>query len=187
VRDYNLAVLYSREFYSLVRHHLRPGGFVAIDTPSGSCIRRDSLWPVYSSTLHAAGFRTVVSYASHLNLDGHRVEAAIDDLAAHASLQAELGGGRERDLGYAERRDILRRYTHQELEIALQEFVLAFPDRRAVNTQWIPFGVPLRVFGPAQLPAAFSEACPRRSDPRLVNSIFRPTLPPLAFLAVRFP
>jgi spermidine synthase len=185
-RDYNVAVLYSREFYSMVRHHLTPDGFVAIDTPSGWCGHARNLWGIYSSTLRAAGFRTVVPLASHINLDSARVSKALDTLAKESSLVTHRPGGVERELGYAERRDFLRRYSRQELERALQEFTVAFPVRRQVNTQWVDFGIPLRMFGPSQLAIAF-DSCPMGRDPGQVNSLFRPTLPELALLSVRFP
>jgi hypothetical protein len=46
-------------------------------------------------------------------------------------------------------------------------------------------GVPLRVFGPEQLPLALVEDCPSYADASLVNSVVRPTLPRLALDSMR--
>jgi spermidine synthase len=186
-RDYTTAVLYSREFYSMVRHHLEPDGFVAIDTPNGWCGAEPNLWDVYSSTLRAGGFETVVSVVSRVNLDGRRVAAAIDELAANSTVTRETKGGGERALPYEERRQYLRRFAGQTLGGAVQEFTLAFPVERTPNTEWRDFAVPLHVFGPGQLALALDDTCSARAEPDRVNSIFRPVLPELTFLAVRFP
>ena len=63
--------------------------------------------------------------------------------------------------------------------------MLAFPDHRSVTpTAWHDYGVPLYAFGPEQLPLAFDDGCVHVPDPAQVNSVFRPTLPPLGFLGM---
>ncbi|MFC1816022.1 hypothetical protein ACFL0M_08775 [Thermodesulfobacteriota bacterium] len=52
---YDLAKLYSFEFYSLVRHCVAADGFVAADLPAGESV----LWNEYYSTLRAAGFEFI--------------------------------------------------------------------------------------------------------------------------------
>jgi spermidine synthase len=186
-RDYNTAVLYSREFYSMVRHHLEPDGFVAIDTPNGWCGNDPNLWDVYSSTLRAAGFETIAPVISRVNVDGRRVAAAIDDVAANSTLTTAKADGRERALPLDERRAYLRRFAGAQFGATVQEFTLAFPVERTISTVWRDFGVPLHVFGRGHLPLAFDQTCPDTADATKVNSIFRPTLPELTFLAIRFP
>jgi spermidine synthase len=186
-RDYNTSVLYSREFYAMVRHHLEPDGFVVIDTPNGWCGTDPNLWDVYSSTLRAAGFATVTPVVSRINIDGRRITAAIDSIAANSELSATSPDGTERAYGYDERRKYLRRFARQQFGATVQEFTLAFPSARRIDAEWRDFGIPLHVFGPGQLASALDRTCPADTDPAKVNSIFRPTLPELTFLAVRFP
>ena len=62
-RDYNVAKVYSREFYALARAHLRSDGFLMLDAPDGDCHYTDTpenLWHVYDNTLRAAGFARVM-------------------------------------------------------------------------------------------------------------------------------
>jgi spermidine synthase len=183
-RNYNLAMLYSREFYSLVRHRLAPGGFVALDAPDGSCDIENSLWPVYASTLHAAGFQTVLSILSRVDFEAPSIAGALDRLAQNTALQLATPGGGSIRATPAQARKYLEEYAEEE--IVPQEFILAFPHRRSPELVWHDFGIPLDALRPRHLPLAVP-TCADHDDPHLVNSIFRPTLPPLELLSVLFP
>lgn len=185
-RDYNLSMLYSREFYSLVRHRLAPGGFMAFDAPDMSCESDSHMWRVYHSTLHAAGFRTILPLRSVYAFDEPRVERALDLWASEYTLEARRDDGTVvRELTPAETREHFRREMAEQ--VVMQEFILAFPDERTPNTTWHDAGIQLDAFRPIHLARAFTGDCPPDTDPALVNSVFRPTMPDLELLTLRFP
>jgi spermidine synthase len=186
-RDHNLSVVYSREFYALVRRHLAPGGFVSIDTPGGWCHGPGTLWAVYDNTLRAAGLRTVVPLVSRVNLDTPRFEGVLDAIVARARVVTTADDGSTTELSADATRAFLLAAAREEVEDSVQEFVVAFPEARTIATAWRDFDVPLYAFGPEQLPLAFDQTCPRVHDPASVNSVFRPTLPPLELLAMGLP
>lgn len=187
-RDYNLSMLYSREFYSLARARLAPGGFLALDAPSGWCGSADSLWSAYYSTLRAAGFRTVLPLVSRTALDAPQVAGAIERIAATADINIPApDGGEPIPLTGNQTRRYVRGQVISLLGDGFHEFIFATPDLRTPRTEWRDFGVPLRIFGPAHLPLAFDADCGGPTDSAQVNSIFRPTLPPLEVASVRFP
>jgi spermidine synthase len=187
VKDYNHSMVYSREFYSLARHHVTADGFVVIDTPDGSCYpaAEGSLWGVYYNTLRAAGFPSVHSLRSVFDLHAPRIVGAVDRLAGEMTLQVPLPGGGEAKLDREQTREYMEGAVKEELDGNLHEFVVAFPTKRAVNTKWFDPGVPLLAFGPRHLAVAFDDSrCDYALDPSLVNSIFRPTLPVLELASI---
>lgn len=60
----SLARLYSREFYKLVRRHLRPGG-VFVTQSTSPYYARDAFWCIHES-MRAAGFTEVTAYHAYL-------------------------------------------------------------------------------------------------------------------------
>jgi len=183
-RDYNLSLVYSREFYALVRRRLAPGGFVSIDTPGGWCRRLGGLWDIYDNTLRAAGFATVVPLVSRVNLTTPSFQRTLDAIVAQTQAYCPAPDGGTVELSADETRARLLAAAQEEVDDTVEDFVLAFREPRAVTPVWRDFDVPLRAFGPAQLPLAFDDTCAHVPDPTLVNSIFRPTLPPLGFLGM---
>lgn len=182
--DYGHATVYSREFYMLVRRHLRPGGFVAMDAPDGDCAAEGSLWPIYSSTLRAAGFATVRGVVSRVPVDDprilRRVTAAQSYTYVRDGKQVTLEGDRAQDA-------VGRQMHDAWLEFPEHFFMLAAPEPWSPSLQWTEFGVEYDALRPHLLDEAFDVACEPVEDPRQVNSIFRPTLPELELLAVRTP
>lgn len=178
-RDYDRSLVYSREFYRLVRERLGPGGFVALDTPGGWCRQPRNLWDVYLSTLSAAGFAQVVPLVTRIDTDGARFAAVLDRIAPRIRVGAALADGRTVAFTPAQTREYLVSLAAEELATAIQEFVLARPEARPLDTRWKEFGVPLWAFGPEYLADAFDRGCPATPDPDRVNTVFRPTLPPL--------
>lgn len=184
-RDYNLAMLYSREFYAMVRAHLGPGGFLAFDAPDGSCgAGDDSGWRIYYSTLRSAGFRTVRSLVSRFDEQTRAIADTATRFARDVHMDVELPGGGTAPMTERQRRQYLREAMLQWLGQSTQEFIVAFPDRRPVEPSWSDLGVEHRALTPHLLRLAFPGNCPKVADPALVNSVFRPTLPQIWWLAV---
>ena len=182
-RDYNVAKVYSREFYSLVRARLATDGFVIFDSPDGDCrysADDGGLWPLYYSTLRAAGFDTIVGVANVINTDAPpvstRVQAVAEQLAAASNAR---GSDHDTEAFGAHIRRLIREHVSR-----YQEFVLAFPDETDLRTDWTPVEAPTYAFGPSHLESSLIRDCDESYHPDLVNSIFRPTLPPLNLLKV---
>lgn len=184
-RDYNVAKVYSREFYSLARAHLRPSGFLALDSPDGDCHYAHTdgnLWNVYDNTLRAAGFASVMPVMNTLDPSKPPLSWTVDGFAEQvAQAWRQQNGGATPPI--AEARQWIEGIIARNLS-SYQEFLLAFPVAREPNTEWMPIDVPLYALKPSYLPDAIVSNCEHRTDPDAVNSIFRPTLPPLRLLAV---
>lgn len=178
-------MVYSREFYAMVRRHLEPEGFVALDTPWGWCGRPRNAWGIYYSTLRAAGFPTVVPLLSHIRSEAGRIPEKLSRMAAEMRIGMSVAGAEPLPLTEGQEREYLERLFEQSAEALLQEFTVAFPVERPMNRSWREFGVPLHAFGPEHLEAAFPADCPDDWNPARVNSVFRPTLPPLFLLSIR--
>jgi len=184
-RDYNVAKVYSREFYSLARAHLRRDGFLVLDSPDGDCHYTDvaaNLWHVYDNTLRAAGFPTVMPVMNTLDPNKPPLSWTVDGFAEQiAQVWRQETGANAPSVEEA------RSWVEAELERTLssyQEFILAFPVVREPNTEWMTVDAPMYALKPSYLSDAIVRDCEHRDDPDAVNSIFRPTLPPLRLLAV---
>jgi spermidine synthase len=184
-RDYNVAKVYSREFYSMAHAHLRPDGFLALDAPDGDCHYRDipeNLWHVYDNTLRAAGFPTVLPVMNTIDPGKPPLSSTVDAFAwGIAEKWRRTHSAAETPIAEA------RQWVEANIEAYLssyQEFLLAFPVAREPNTSWMPVDVPLYALRPSYLSDAIVRDCERLVDPEAVNSIFRPTLPPLQLLPV---
>ncbi|MCB0360427.1 MAG: methyltransferase domain-containing protein, partial [Bdellovibrionales bacterium] len=81
--DFSVSRLYSREFYSMVRSRLAPGGYAAMnadginylsaaDSFGRQEIHPDNKWPLYYATLTAAGFEHVRPFFSNREPDNPR-------------------------------------------------------------------------------------------------------------------
>lgn len=187
-RDYNLSLVYSREFYSLVRHRLRPEGFVAIDTPDGNCQTSSEFWAVYSNTLLAAGFETVVPMLGRIDAEAPDVASAADTVALETEVDVPAPGGRQIRLSVDQARDYVRGIFHETLDANVQEFTLAFPTAREVALEWREeLAVPTHLFNRWHAAAAFAVDCPIVHDHARINSAMRPRLPELRLLNVALP
>lgn len=187
VRDYNIAMLYSREFYAMVRRRVTDQGFVALDAPDGSCGFEGSLWPVYYSTLRSAGFETVVSLVSRFDGTTGRVLEAAETMAQRVRLAIPGPGGTNVQLNAQQEREYLRDTMVSALNEVPQEFVVAFPIARSVRPTWTDFGFKLRALTPHLMKLALPGDCPKDVDPAAVNSIFRPTLPEISWFTLPSP
>ena len=172
-RDHNLSRLYSREFYAMIRARLEPGGFLAFDAPSGWCEEEGGDWPVYSSTLLAAGFTTVRPYLSRVSLYAPQVEAFIAESMARA-----------RSLGYdperiAEYPDAWRWRLARERanSFPVHEFIFASVGDIPRAPRWRDFGVHFHALAPEHLALSFDHDCVPEDRADAVNTVFHPTLP----------
>lgn len=109
---YELAKLFSAEFYRTVRSHLNPGGFAVLDAPGidlfsipddpaeitglpdyplaaalnrgGALYARDeeNCWEIFYQTLRSAGFGTIIPYCSNLEAENPQALRVLEALFA---------------------------------------------------------------------------------------------------------
>jgi spermidine synthase len=110
---YDLAKLYSLEFYSLVRHCVSEDGFVAADLPAGE----SDLWDEYYSTLRAAGFQ-------HIKPFDNLVEDVNDGVL---KLEKQFVGEETEEKG------VFRQLVTSTMEDLQHRFVFLQPKERSIR------------------------------------------------------
>ena len=201
--DYHLSRLYSREFYSAVRRHVKEGGFIAFD--AGGVALYDSpdkefeqevsefnTWEIFYSTLRAAGYETIVPFNSYLERDN---EKAFEILAGATPIveprhkeefDSLQGEERTKMIERAKKSFVLRHVLGLQ-----QGFIVATPDKRELSRDYLDMGIDTYVLNRKRYETAFldEEDFPLDGEPnfRLVNSIFRPRLPNRPVTQIRLP
>ncbi len=211
--DYDLAKLYSREFFARIRELVAPGGFAVFDATSISILSDASDdpegrrfvdtsvndWPIYRDTLRAAGFApaeirpyltTLEPYPPRLLevLEGDGMELPADVSVIEALDEAEAAGDEQR---VQEIRAALVATTMEQHVVALEQgFVLLAPGAPDGGpAPWSDPGVRLDVLDGTRYDLAFRVdfPFPEAVDPSLVNTILRPTLPTIPWWDPRLP
>ncbi|MBO6557781.1 MAG: hypothetical protein JJ921_15275 [Pseudomonadales bacterium] len=199
--NYDLAKLYSREFYEFVRRRIADDGFAVFDSSQTSALSvraedgsRELLprntWPVFGHTLKRAGFGTIVPFYSTLETDHPGLQEVIDEKGFNLSpaerekLQ-EIRSPARREL---ERRRLLAEH-HARLKLLssdylLQGFVFLAPEVRSLDKRYKDMsgerdGLALHVLDAKRFELSFTDylVVPEEVDKEKVNSIVRPTLP----------
>lgn len=185
--DYNLSKLYTMEFYSFVRKRLAKDGFAVLDAPGSRIGDSKSDWLIYSNTIKAAGFKTIVPYLSRLEQDNPKL---------YEKLRQKIGGEPEaiRQMGD-------RLSWHKLRQLTLWPFIMMKSEASAINMEYRDYGIKLYVLNEARYKSAFDvlyyvsetvdrskiNILPERVDWRKVNSIMRPTLPSQSPFTVKVP
>jgi len=164
---YDLAKLYSVEFYSLVRHCVAEDGFVAADLPAGE----SDLWDEYYSTLRAAGFQHIKPFDNLVENINERILELEKQFVGEGS----------------EEKDEFRQLVAETMEDLQHRFVFLQPKKKSIRTHFKDYGIPLYVFNGIRLKLSSNVKFDNTFKPDRVNSVFRPTLPPFNFFSVNFP
>ncbi len=194
--NYDLAKLYSREFYEFVKKRLGPNGFIVFDASGASAFsprdeqgQREMLprntWPVFGATLKKAGFETIFPYFSRLEVDNPALTQIIRNRGVAVSRQqeVELLAIRSPAVRLLERRkmqrEIERRLEAAPSDYMRQGFVFMAPALRTLNHEYWDPGVEMHVLNQTRFELSLESPLkvPETVDDRLVNSILRPTLP----------
>ncbi len=177
-KDYNLAKLYSREFFHFVGQRLAPDGYIALDAVGIDDLIhepgvRNEEWDAYYHSVLAAGFRSVVPYIS--TLEDHNE-------AAYGIMETEIGWSRDVPADRARMDDALVRYV-----ASLQQgFMMAKREPGwQPNREYWDLGIRLHVINEERFGLAFPELRLAMLDARKINSIMRPTLPVLGISHIR--
>jgi spermidine synthase len=186
-RDYDLAKLYSREFYHFVRQRLRPGGFVAMDAtgivdfdrnPDGSRrVAPGSTWPIYYHTLRKAGFGMVRPFLSTMESDNEEALEIARSIDVRRVLRFRSGDPRGETPGHLQG-DAARRAVEMCCESLEQGFILLAHEPRTL-APWRPPTVPLYILDETRYALTFAPEFdhPNEIDSAKVNSILRPLFP----------
>jgi len=183
--DYDLSKLFSREFYHFVRRSLNKNGFAVIDSPGSEMdlidynhdqpMDPDSDWKIYFNTLKAAGFNTIIPFASNLDFDNPEVYKIFVE-AASTNPKIELG----------KLESEIREYV---LDVQ-KGFIMIKPGDGKINEIYKDPEVPLYVLNEKRFPLAFASVnvfLQETIDEKKVNSIMRPTFPSISFWDIRLP
>lgn len=167
IADYNLAKLYSREFFHFANRSIKNDGFVALDTPGvfyGKEPENNSFlnehrgdFDILDNTAWLAGFKSVIPFYSILEVDNPRADKMLT--------------GRTDQVRIA----YLNNYTER-----MQEgFMLLRKDERYGPFKYIDFGIKLHILNEKRFKLSLPELeeSEEKVDLRQVNSILRPTLP----------
>ena len=182
--NYDLAKLYSLEFYALVKHCLSADGFVAADLPGGERL----LWAEYYSTLHAAGFGFIKPFDTLLERENEGILELKKQFLEQAVTQLNTPQGypmTTNDPNYLRR--AFRKLVRERLEGLRQRFVFLRLKERPLNRRFRNDGIPLYVLNQTRLDLSSEILFDDIFEPRRVNSVFRPTMPGLDFFSINFP
>jgi spermidine synthase len=192
-KNFDLAKLYSVEFYAMVHNRLAPGGFAVADVPGLNLflqptaggrqkIDPDNLWFDLAPALHAGGFGSVQPFVSRFENDNPDALAFLRTKQIDFPERDQLSPAEIPIVEAAYRRRYLKRFAFE----MQQGFVLLArePGRFSENAPFDP-GVPLYVLNEKRFRRAFSMPFPQARGPE--NSIIRPTLPDLPVWHMRFP
>lgn len=189
--DYNLARLYSREFYAFVKNRLNDDGFVVFDAPGiSSYIKTEggvsqiledenSPWKEYAYTIRAAGFEKVVPFISALEKENQNAR----DLAREYIIETYKEQPEEEEL-----EKIIDNIIEGFVSDSQESFIFAQKTKKE-EIAFHPAKIETYLLNEARFKQAFSlEYAPiDQIEWQYVNSVLKPTLPKRNFWQVRFP
>ncbi|MCB0345869.1 MAG: methyltransferase domain-containing protein [Bdellovibrionales bacterium] len=191
ISDFNLARLYSREFYYFVLQHLSENGYVVMnageieylsvpDENNEQHMTEKNRWPSFYQTFKAAGFDMVVPYYSRLEYDmpsaqKRVLERKLVHLPPSASPDAE--------------EDAAKMFLRFNTASLLSGFIMAARHQREVSNSFDISASPLYVINGDRYRASLKTplTTPEVGDQPDINSIFQPKLSAKPILSIRRP
>ena len=183
--NYDLAKLYSLEFYSLVRHCVSEDGFAAADIPGGQKV----LWDEYYSTLRAAGFEFIKPFDSRVERENEGILALEKQFLTQGIAQKTGEYGYQTTVNDPEfMRQVFRKLLRDNIEqLDSIRFIFLQPKQQPINTRFKDHGIPLYALNKTRFRLASSVKFDDTFKPDRVNSVFRPTMPEFKFFSVNVP
>ncbi|GMQ92277.1 MAG: hypothetical protein BMS9Abin11_1599 [Gammaproteobacteria bacterium] len=206
-KDYNLAKLYSAEFYYFVRQRLSRQGYMVFDATGinrlawphrqGQAVRKikpNNDWFILYPTLRKAGFKTIVPYLSHLEVDN---PLAAEILRRKVWVPPAKDWHKSRFARHFPDRKTHLRVLERQIKGFIWKFVVRKEDGFVMATKhpqtfadsFQSPRVPTYVLNRQRYPLAFAVKfpVPVGIDEHKVNSIMRPTLPNINYWYIRLP
>jgi spermidine synthase len=204
-KDYNLAKLYSAEFYYFVRQRLSRQGYVVFDAVGLERLTRpdrqgrrkikpDNDWFILYPTLRKAGFRTIIPYISHIGVDNPR---AVEILKRKVWVPSTKDWHKSRFAKHFPDRETHLRVLDKQIKSFIQThvvrletgFIMATKHPQTFADSLQSPRVPTYVLNRQRYPLAFTVKFPAPVgiDEHKVNSIMRPTLPNINYWYIRLP
>jgi len=194
-KDYNVAKLYSREFFHFVYEHLADDGFAVLDAPGASyfglvdesghmALVPGGEWEIYYNTMRAAGFDDVVPFRSTVEPDNPDAIAFLQDWSGTPDFRDPRTGQPHPEI----RAEWIRRTVALHRNFYREGFMIMWKGE-APPTRYRDPGVELSMLDERRFGLSFPPRFDRESDidSRWVNSILRPTLPTTGVWYVRHP
>ncbi|MBN3039133.1 MAG: hypothetical protein JW869_06960 [Candidatus Omnitrophica bacterium] len=194
--DYDMAKLYSREFYQFVRKRLNKGGFAVLDSPGSDVfsphdyqgeqkVDPQGIWLIYYNTLKAAGFGTIIPFVTNLELDNQQAQ---ESLRKEKIALSGPGGGRYL-ISKRTKEDFIKQIIRQYVEDMQKGFIFLKPESEELQFRYHDPAVELHVLNEKRFELAFAlpYQFPEGIDEDKINSIMRPKFPGLPFWFVLLP
>jgi len=181
---YDLAKLYSLEFYSLVRHCLADDGFAAADIPGGEHV----LWDEYYSTLREAGFGTIRPFDSKVEKENEGMRALERHFLGVGVIQKPNEHGYQATTEDFEfKRRVFNKLAQQSLIEMEYRFIFIQSKKQSIDKRFKDYGIPLHLLNKERFTLASGVKFDDTFKPDRVNSVFRPTMPQFKFFTVSVP
>ncbi len=178
--DYNLARLYSAEFYYFVQQHLSEDGFAVInasgielltvpDEHGQQIVSEQNRWPSFYKTFRAAGFNMIVPYFSQLE---YEYPEAVERVIKYNLTSLPESSSR------ATKESAARLFLRYNTASLRSGFLMVSKDKHNTANDFSNTASPLYVINDARYKQAFKTPLqtPQKDLPEVINSIFRPKL-----------
>lgn len=176
--DFNLSILYSVEFYTLVRHRLTDIGFAVFDSPGGVDVNEmdendendENYFTIYYNTLKTAGYKTIIPFFTILENDNPEL------VKMRREKMSKL---KDEESMYVPPN--LWEHWMDEIGNIEQSFIMITNRKGFINREFRDDAIKLHILNEKRFKLAISKYSTINYDdmvnPKLANSIFKPTLP----------
>jgi len=202
--NYNIARLYSTEFYSFVRKIIKDNGFVAYDAPGMNSIvkydqgnnlvidEKSKIFASYYDTIRNAGYKTVIPFFSALETNNEKALIVARDRALGEQIEEKYQRNKRTKNAY-----LLEKKANLEGEERVKEFarnimegfIYASINENEINKSYQDNKIPTCFLNEQRfnLSQRVKYNVPPTFNRKNVNSIMKPLLPLSNFSRVRMP
>jgi len=194
-KDYNLAKLYSREFFHFLKNRLADGAYAVFDAPGGDYLEgMDAAgapvlvpfdeWDIYYNTLRSAGFDAIIPFVTQLEEDNPRAFELLENWPGVPTF-SEIPDPETRSTA---RQLWMEALISSHVESLEQGFITVWKEPLSLpSREYNDFGAEFYSLNALRFELAFLPPFSLTApiDHSKVNSILRPTLPVIDVWSVR--
>jgi len=194
-KDYNLAKLYSREFFHFLKNRLADGAYAVFDAPGGDYLEgMDAAgapvlvpfdeWDIYYNTLRSAGFDAIIPFVTQLEEDNPRAFELLENWPGVPTF-SEIPDPETRSTA---RQLWMEALISSHVESLEQGFITVWKEPLSLpSREYNDFGAEFYSLNALRFELAFLPPFSLTApiDHSKVNSILRPTLPLIDVWSVR--